>query len=139
MLGPPVDLAQTALAVGVVSAACVGLLLSVPTGAPPDAAAVAASITAVSTAAPPASRTVAVDADAITVAPHRITLHRGARRASATVTGPLAIATAPPQRGATCSAGALRWVTAPVTLPTDGQLRITHRRCGTTTVVLIDV
>ena len=138
MLGPPIDLVQTALAVGLVSAACVGLLLTVPSQIPPDATSVAASISTVASATPPASRTVAVHADAITIAPHRITLHRGSSTATAPIRTPLAIRPHPHGSARGCSLAALQWVTSPVTLPTDGQLRIHHRRCGARTVVMID-
>ena len=137
MLGPPIDLAQTALAVGLVSAACVGLLVTIPTHIPPDAPAVATSISAVASATPPASRTLAVQADAITIAPHRITLHRGSATATAPIGVPLAVRH--PSHGVArgCSPDAVRRVTAPVRLPIDGQLQIHHRRCGGHSVVLI--
>jgi hypothetical protein len=137
MLGPPVDVAHTALAVGMVSAACVGLLLTVPTEAPPDAPAVAASITTVAAATPPASVTLAVDAEAITIAPHRITLHRGSSRASAPLQTPLVLGTGSHLGPTACSPEALRRVTAPQTLQIDGPIRIVHRWCGGRTVVML--
>ena len=137
MLGPPLELAHTALAIGLVTTACVGLLFTIPAQVPPDAQAVADAITDVATATPPAVIRIDVEADVITVAPSRITLHHDGRRSSAAITTITALAMTTGSNPTVCNPDHLEWVTTPVTHRTDGILRISHRWCGADPVVIV--
>ena len=139
MLGPPLELAHTALAVGLVTTACVGLLFTIPAQVSPDAPAVADAIVDVAGATPPAVIRIDVDADAITVSPSQITLEHEGKRASAAITTTTTLAVTTGSTPVVCTPERLEWVTMPVTHPIDGTLRISHRWCGTESVVIVDV
>jgi len=137
MLGPPLELAHTALAVGLVTTACVGLLVTIPAQVPPDAPAVADAIADVGSATPPAVISIDVDADAITVAPSQITLHHEGRLASAAITTITTLAVTTGSHPTDCTPDRLERVTRPVTHRTDGTLEISHRWCGGDSVVIV--